>query len=215
MITGISGFFFCPKMAVLWRTSVFQKIVLKPYFLVFFGCALFGPSCQKRTHFGHPPKKKNLIDNWKALSLVFLCFFVFFLEGLMVGWVIFIFWGFVFPFLYLLFSDNKLFFPQRKGLFLSIFESLSLFLLSLFLASPFFNFSFSLSLSLSLSLLFFLVFFLVFLFCFRCFFLTFVSWKEQHQSIQLQFVSSRFLFFGFLSCFFFWIPFSYVCFSWF
>ena len=27
MITGISGFVFCPKMAVSWRLSVFQELV--------------------------------------------------------------------------------------------------------------------------------------------------------------------------------------------
>ena len=69
-------------------------------------------------------------------------------------------------------------FPLEKA-FLFIFECLPLFLLSLFLASPFFNCSFSVSLLLFfllllLLLLFFLSSFLSFFFAFFCF-LVFVS----------------------------------------
>ena len=35
-------------------------------FIVFWGCALSGPSCQKKRTFGHPPKKKISTDNSKA-----------------------------------------------------------------------------------------------------------------------------------------------------
>ena len=50
-----------------------------PIFIVFFGCALFGPSCQKREILDtHPKKKKIFTDNWKAhfwVFFVFSCFF--------------------------------------------------------------------------------------------------------------------------------------------
>ena len=60
-----------------------------PIFIVFWGWALFGPRCQKREILKSHPKKKNLIDNWKAIfwgifavfgggGLFFLFFFVFF-----------------------------------------------------------------------------------------------------------------------------------------
>ena len=72
--------FFGPKMAVSWRICVFQKKFAEtPIFIVFFGCALFGPSCQKREILDtHPKKKKLFTDNWKAHFWVFLFFLVFF-----------------------------------------------------------------------------------------------------------------------------------------
>ena len=117
-------------------------------------------------------------------------------------------------------NTKKPCFPPRKGHFLFIFECLPLFLLSLFWPPPF---SIFLSLSLSFFLLVFLPSCLSFCFlllpCFCLFnsfsfFFAFVSWKEQHQNIQLQsFLASIFsLFFsGFLSCFLFEISFSYLC----
>ena len=39
---------------------------------------VFWAKLSKKGHFGHPPKKKKLIDNWKVHFGVFLCFFVFF-----------------------------------------------------------------------------------------------------------------------------------------
>ena len=75
-----------------------------PIFIVFLGCALLGPSCQKKEILDtHPKKKKILTDNWKAHFWVFfgfscffsffVCFFFFyvlvvfvFLEGLRVMW---------------------------------------------------------------------------------------------------------------------------------
>ena len=68
MIIGISGFgFFGPKMAISWRISFIQKKekAETPIFIVFWGCALFGPSCQKRK-FGHPPKKEKF--DWSLES---------------------------------------------------------------------------------------------------------------------------------------------------
>ena len=55
-----------------------------PIFIVFLGCALFGPSCQKREILDtHPKKRKIFIDNWKAhfwVLFFFSCFFLFFLS---------------------------------------------------------------------------------------------------------------------------------------
>ena len=84
---------------------------------------------------------------------------------------------------------------------MSIFESLPLFLLSLFWPPPF---SISLSLSISCSFLFspsclfFFCFILVSSFCLFlsfCFVFAFVSWKEQHQNIKLYFFHQSFLIF--------------------
>ena len=46
---------------------------------MFFGCALFGPSCQKREILDtHPKKKKIFTDKLKSSFLSFFCFFLFF-----------------------------------------------------------------------------------------------------------------------------------------
>ena len=59
-----------------------KKVCWNPFFIVFFGCALFGPSCQKREIWDtHPKKRKIFTDNWKAhfwVFFVFSCFFLFF-----------------------------------------------------------------------------------------------------------------------------------------
>ena len=78
MITEIYEFwFFGPKMAVSWRTSAFQKKGPEtPIFIVFFGCALSGPRCQRREILKSQQEKwKNLTDNWKANFWYFCCFF--------------------------------------------------------------------------------------------------------------------------------------------
>ena len=92
--------FFGPKMAVSWRTSAFQKKGPEtPIFIVFFGCAVFGPSCQKREILDtHPKKKKIFTDNWKAhfwVFFVFSCFFfvLFFLFLFFVCFVFLCFFG--------------------------------------------------------------------------------------------------------------------------
>ena len=123
MITEIYEFwFFWSKMAVSWRTTAFQtKRAWSPIFIVFFGCALFGPRCQ----------------------FCFLCFFVFFcfLEGLRVKWggrratslgpkpSLFVFVVFVFCFLFCLscFWYKKPCFPLEKGIFV-YFQCFSFFL---------------------------------------------------------------------------------------
>ena len=41
--------------------NCFSKVCsLKPLFSLFWGCARFGPSCQKKGNFGHPPKNENI-----------------------------------------------------------------------------------------------------------------------------------------------------------
>ena len=128
---------------------------------------------------------------------------------------------FFFAFLSLFFNrQKKLIFPLEKGNFclFSMFPFLSPWT---FFGLPLFLFLF---LCLSLSLVFlssFLSFFLL-SFCFLflslvhfSFFFAFVSWKEQDEHFQLQFLFFSEMFslsFGFLSCFFFLIPFSYLCF---
>ena len=136
--------------------------------------------------------------------------------------VFFVFWVLVFFFalLSLFFNRQKTCFPPRKGHFLLIFNVSLSFSLNLFWPPPF-----SVSLSLSLCCSFLFTFLLVFLFCFlflSCFclflslsfFIAFVSWKEKHENIQLQFVFLKYFLFLLVSClaFLFQIPFSYLCF---
>ena len=76
------GFFLVQKWPFRDAHLFFKKNLLKPLpppiFIVFFGCALFGPSCQKREILDtHQNKRKNLTDNWKALFWYFWCFFFF------------------------------------------------------------------------------------------------------------------------------------------
>ena len=129
---------------------------------------------------------------------------------------------FFFPFLSLLFNSKKkpCFFPQKRAFF-CLFLSVSLcFSLAFFLGLPLFQFLF---LCLSLPF-FFLSSFLSFFFAFFCF-LVFVSLfpflsslllfheEDNIKNIQLQSFSSLIfsLLGGFLSCFIFEIPFSYLC----
>ena len=74
-----------------------KRVAETPIFIVFFGGALFWPSCQKREILEtHQKRKKILTDNWKALFLVFLCFFcfssfVFFFLFIFLFWFFFVF----------------------------------------------------------------------------------------------------------------------------
>ena len=79
MITEICKFWvFGPKMAVLWRTTAFQKKrPWSPYFYSVFGVRAFWAKVSKKGNSEKPPKKrKNLTDNWKAIFWCFCCFFV-------------------------------------------------------------------------------------------------------------------------------------------
>ena len=70
--------FFCPKMAVSWRTSAFHKNrPWNPYFYsVFLGARFLGQGVKTREILkSHQEKWKNLTDNWKANFLVFLLVF--------------------------------------------------------------------------------------------------------------------------------------------
>ena len=63
-ITGISELVFLSKTGRFVTHICFSKnALLNPLFIVFFGCALFGPSCQKREILDTHQKKKNLTDN--------------------------------------------------------------------------------------------------------------------------------------------------------
>ena len=60
MIAGISGFGFLVQRWPFGDAHLFFKKCLAEtsIFIVFFGCALFGPSCQKGT-FWTPTKNEN------------------------------------------------------------------------------------------------------------------------------------------------------------
>ena len=189
-----------------------------------------------------PKNKKCLTDNWKAHFLIFFCFFfvlfnfffVFCCFCFLLGpkpslfFVCLFFLGggcFLFPF----FASEwqKTSFPLKKGIF-CLLLSVSLCFSWAFFGLPLVQFLFlclSLSLSLSLSCSFLSFFLLVFLFLlyfgsfFSLFlsfsvFFAFVSWKltTSKDSIAKFFFINPVSFFGFLSCFLFQIPFSYLCF---
>ena len=67
LITGIYEFRFFWSKNGRFVTHMFfpkKKFAETPIFIVFFGCALFGPSCQKRENLDtHPKKKKIFTDN--------------------------------------------------------------------------------------------------------------------------------------------------------
>ena len=83
MVLGFLG----PKMAVLCRTTVFQKMgCWNPYFYSVLGVRVFGPSCQKRGNLD-PHRKEKWTDNWKVTFWYScFCFFFSFFEGLRVRW---------------------------------------------------------------------------------------------------------------------------------
>ena len=94
MITGIYEFgFFWSKNGRFVTHNCFskKKNPETTIFIVFFVCALCGPSCQKREILDTQPKKKKIfIDNWKAhfwvffvFSFFFFCFFFFFFFGVL------------------------------------------------------------------------------------------------------------------------------------
>ena len=79
--------FFGLKMAVSWRTTVFQKMLCwNPYFHSVFGGALFGPSSQKREMLDtHQKKKKNWLMTEKLIFKYFCVFFLFFVSFLWIS----------------------------------------------------------------------------------------------------------------------------------
>ena len=80
MIAGISGFGFLSKNGCFVTHNCFFKnwCAEAPIFIVFFGCALFLPSCQKKGNFGHPPQKgKNGLVTEKLIFWYFSVFWVF------------------------------------------------------------------------------------------------------------------------------------------
>ena len=91
--------FFCPKMAVSWRITVFQKLCWNPCYSVL-GARAFWAKLSKRQFLDTPQKREILTDNWKVFFfLVFLCFFFtfcFFFVFLFVFFCFFVFFGFFF-----------------------------------------------------------------------------------------------------------------------
>ena len=82
MITGIYefGFFLSKNGRFVTHNFCPKKIGWHPYFYSVFVCAFSGPRCQKRQFLDTLSKKRKILtDNWKALFLVFLCFYFFFL----------------------------------------------------------------------------------------------------------------------------------------
>ena len=73
------------------------------FYSVFLVCA-FLAKLSKKGNFRHPPKKKKLTDNWKALFWVFLCFFVFFCFFVCFLFIVFVSFTF---FLFFLFGGFK------------------------------------------------------------------------------------------------------------
>ena len=102
MIIGISGVgCFCPKMAVSWRITVFFPTMpcWNPCFYCVLGCALSGPSCQKKRILGHPPENRKF---WLIIEKLFFWYFCVFLHFLHLFFFFLLFFvGFVFFVLFL------------------------------------------------------------------------------------------------------------------
>ena len=90
MITGISGFGFLSKNGRFVTHICFSKnALLKPLFYSVFCVRAFLAKLSKKGNFGHPPKKRKLIDNWEVLFEYLCVFFVFvfsFFCFLLEGW---------------------------------------------------------------------------------------------------------------------------------
>ena len=215
----------------------FKKICWNPYFYSVLGCALFGPSCQKREILDTHPKKGKIWLITEKLIFEYFLVFIFFCFSFLFFFcfVVFVFFGgfkgalnplicffglffFLVPFPFFV-VNRKALFPPQEWHFLFIFECPPFFLHRLFWPPPF-------SLVLSLSLFFsFLPSFLSFFFAFF-WFLVFVAFFLLVSSLLLfhernnikifnykGIVHQSFLMFvGFLSSFFFQIPFPYLCF---
>ena len=104
-------------MAVSWRTSAFQKKGPEtPIFIVFFGCALSGPRCQKREILKKHPKKRKI---WLIIEKLFFGVFAVFFGGLLFFLFFFLFFFLLFfcffVFLFFLFFCFFVFFWGFKG----------------------------------------------------------------------------------------------------
>ena len=208
MITGIYEFRFFWSKNGRFVTHT-KKGPETPIFIVFLGCVLFGPSCQKREILDtHPKRKKIFSDNWKAHFEYFLFFLVFFfgpphlalnppyLLVFLVFLLLFVF--FLVPFLSLVLIEKPCF-PPKRGIFWFIFSVSLSSSLNLFWPPPFLFLFLCLSFALvflSSFLSFFFGFLFVSCFClfFHCsFFFAFVSWIEQHENIKLQFLGFQWM----------------------
>ena len=82
--------FFCRKMAVSWRTSVFQKKPCwNPYFYSVLGCAFLGQGVKKREFW--TPTKRRLTE--KIVFGCFWCFSCFFFFRFFLWLLFFVFGG--------------------------------------------------------------------------------------------------------------------------
>ena len=112
MIIGISEFgFFCPKMAVSWRITSFQKKkqAETPIFVVFLGARFLGQGVKKRQFLDTLSKRKKfwLIIEKLFFFLVFLCCLLY------LSW--FFFFCFFCCFLFCYFCFFLFFFGGFKG----------------------------------------------------------------------------------------------------
>ena len=217
-----------------------KKKGLKPLFYSVLGVSVFLGQGVKKEILKNHPKRKHLTDNWKVIFWYFCCFlffFLFFFNIFFCYFFVFVFFVLcvgsgevarratslgpkpslfvfvVFVVLFFVFFGN-LVFPQKRH-FLFIFSvslsplaffDLPLFLFLFLCLSLFFFFSFFL-------LVFFAFFwFLVFVSFFLSLFCFFFTWKEQHQNIKLQVLSSSIFSLFLVSCLILLqVPFSYLC----
>ena len=110
-------------MAVSRRICFFFQKIETPMLIVFWGCALFGPSCQEREILDTHPKKKILTDNWISHFWVFLGFSYFFPFFLFCVFLVFVFFCYS-----LFFFKGQVRWPPRRAPWLGPKSSLFVFL---------------------------------------------------------------------------------------
>ena len=96
--------FFCPRMAVSWRITVFQKLVCwNPYFYSVLGLRDFWAKLSKKGNFWTPPQKRKFWLITEKLFFWYFCVFlvfVFFFFVFLVFVSFFLFFLFVFCFFF-------------------------------------------------------------------------------------------------------------------
>ena len=94
MITGIYefGFFWSKSGRFVTHICFPTKKGLKPlFFIVLLGCALFGPSCQKREILDTPPKRRKFSLITEKLIFEYFCFFLVLSRFLFFSFLLFLF----------------------------------------------------------------------------------------------------------------------------
>ena len=108
--------FFCPKMAVSWRTSVFQKLVCRnPYFYSVWGVRAFWAKLSKKAIFGHPPKKRKFWLITEKLFFWYFCVFVLFVSLFLFFLSVFFVFFFFVSFLFFLLEGLRVRWGGPKG----------------------------------------------------------------------------------------------------